>query len=52
MMNAGTMKLGKTFIGQTSSGALVAPFEINSGNAPADSPAVTMATAKSESPKK
>ena len=52
MMNAGTRKLGKTFIGQTSNGALVALFEINSGNAPAASPAVAMATAKSNSPKK
>ena len=52
MMNAGTMKLGKTFIGQTSKAALVTPFEINSGNAPAASPEVAMATAKSNSPRK
>ena len=52
MMNAGTRKLGKMFSGQTSIGALVTPFEINSGNPPEDSPELAMATAKSNSPKK
>ena len=50
MMKTGTMKLGKRLSGQTSMGALVTPRGAKAEIAPAERPAVTMATVKSKSP--